>query len=140
MEEITLPIPRTSNDSITLTLKNGDQLFIVGPNGSGKSALMQRFALNHKFKWITAHRQTWFNTAKNNLTPEARQNSEANRQSYTSQSAARWTDSHSADDWSRILFDLEAKENAIDKSIAQHVRKPKYIGSGKNCCRIPITL
>ena len=122
MEEITLSIPRTSNGSITLTLKNGDQLFIVGPNGSGKSALMQRFALNHKFKWITAHRQTWFNTTKNNLTPEGRQNSEASRQSNTSQSAARWTDSHSADDWSRILFDLEAKENAIDKSIAQHVR------------------
>ena len=122
MSEIKLEIPRISNDPITLTLKNGDQLFIVGPNGSGKSALMQRFALNHKFKWITAHRRTWISSAKNNLTPERRQQSEANRQSYISDPASRWTDSHSENDWSAILFDLEAKENAIDKSIAQHVR------------------
>lgn len=122
MEEITLPIPRTSNDSITLTLKNGDQLFIVGPNGSGKSALMQRFALNHKFKWITAHRRTWISSAKNNLTPEGRQESESNRQYNISRPEARWTDSHSGGDWLSILFDLEAKKNAIDESIAQHVR------------------
>jgi ABC-type lipoprotein export system ATPase subunit len=122
MPEINLRIPRISSDPITLTLKNGDQLFIVGPNGSGKSALMQRFALNRKFKWITAHRRTWISSAKNNLTPDSRQKSETNRRSYISNPAARWTDSHSENDWSAILFDLEAKENAIDKSIAQHVR------------------
>ena len=124
MEEIKLGIPRTLNNPnpINLTLKNGEQLFIVGPNGSGKSALMQRFASNHNFKWITAHRQTWISSAKNNLRPEDRQSTETNRRSYTSKPAARWTDSHSAGDWSAILFDLEAKENAIDKSIAQHVR------------------
>ena len=138
MEEIKLEIPRISNDPITLTLKNGDQLFIVGPNGSGKSALMQRFALNHKFKWITAHRQTWFDTAKNNLTPERRQRSEADRQTYTSQPAARWTDSHSAGDWSRILFDLEAKENAIDKSIAQHVRNQNTLEAEKVAAESPL--
>ena len=48
MEEIQLKIPRISNDPLTLTLKNGDQLFIVGPNGSGKSVLMQRFAVNKR--------------------------------------------------------------------------------------------
>lgn len=121
MQEIKLEIPRISNDPITLTLKNGDQLFIVGPNGSGKSALMQRFASNHNFKWITAHRQTWISSAKNNLTPESRQQSERNRRSYTSQPEARWADSYSGNDWSAILFDLEDKENAIYKSIAQHI-------------------
>ena len=122
MEEINLPIPRITKDPITLTLKNGEQLFIVGPNGSGKSALVQQFASNHNFKWITAHRQTWISSAKNNLRPEDRQSTETHRRSYTSKPNARWTDSHSAGDWSAILFDLEAKENAIDKSIAQHVR------------------
>ena len=125
MEEIMLEIPRILNDTnpINLSIKNGDQLFIVGPNGSGKSALMQRFALNRKFKWITAHRQTWIDSAKNNLTPEGRQRSESNRQSNISQPQARWTDSYSGYDWSNILFDLEAQENAIEKSIAQHVRE-----------------
>ena len=122
MEEITLEIPRISNDPITLTLKKGDQLFIVGPNGSGKSALMQRFAVNPNFKWITAHRRTLISSEKNNLTLEGRQESETRRRNNISQYNARWVDSHSGDDWSRILFDLEAKENAIDKSIAQHVR------------------
>ena len=123
MEEIQLEIPRISNDPIILTLKNGDQLFIVGPNGSGKSALMQRFALNYKFKWITAHRQTWINSSKNNLTPEGRQDSEWTRRRNISKPDARWKDSYSGYDWSNILFDLEAKENAIEKSIAQHVRE-----------------
>ncbi|MYA72052.1 ATP-binding cassette domain-containing protein, partial [Candidatus Poribacteria bacterium] len=39
MPQIDESIPRISNHPINLTLKNGDQLFIVGPNGSGKSAL-----------------------------------------------------------------------------------------------------
>ena len=121
--EIKLEIPRTQDDQnpINLPLKNGDQLFIVGPNGSGKSALMQRFAQYHNVKWITAHRQTWISSARNNLTPESRQKSESNRQSNISRTA----DSYSEDDWLNILFDLEAKENAIEKSIAQHVRDGK---------------
>ena len=125
MEEIKLEIPRTLNDPnpINLHLKNRDILFIVGANGSGKSALMQQFASeNQKSKLITAHRQTWFSTAKNNLTPDSRQGIETNRLNYTSNLSARWTDSFSERDWSAILFDLDAKENAIDKSIAQHVR------------------
>ena len=123
MAEIQLEIPRISNNPITLTLKSGDQLFIVGPNGSGKSVLMQNFALKYRFKWITAHRQTWISSAKNNLTPERRQEYEQNRRHNISQPEARWTDSYSEYDWSNILFDLEAKENAIEKSIAQHVRE-----------------
>ena len=122
MQEIQLEIPRISKDPETLTLKSGDQLFIVGPNGSGKSALMQNFA-KLGFKWITAHRQTLISTAKNNLTPEGRQKSEDNRRSNISQYDARWRDSYSGNDWSNILFDLEDKENAIEKSIAQHVRE-----------------
>ena len=110
MDDIKLVIPRISKDSLEINLKKGDILFIVGPNGSGKSALMQRFALSRKFKWITAHRQTWISSAKNNLTLESRLSSETNRRSYTSKPEARWTDSHSKSDWSAILFDLEAKE------------------------------
>ena len=121
IEEIKLEIPRISKDPMTLILKNGDQLFIVGSNGSGKSALMQRFASNYGFKWITAHRRTWISSAKNDLTPERRKESERSRRSNISRTA----DSYSNYDWLNILFDLEAKENAIEKSIAQHVRDRK---------------
>ena len=126
IETINLEIPKIDDPNpINLPLKSGDQLFIVGPNGSGKSALMQRFASenrNSKFKWITAHRQMWIDTAKNNLTPDSRQGSETDRLTRTTQPNARWTDSHSRRDWPAILFDLDDKENAIDKSIAQLVR------------------
>lgn len=129
MEKIMLEIPRILNDPnpINLLLKNGDQLFIVGANGSGKSALMQNFALKYGFKWITAHRQTWISSAKNNLTPQSRQESERQRQSNIS----RTGDSYSENDWSNILFGLEAKENAIEKSIAQHVRDGKISAAKK---------
>ena len=120
MEKI-LEIPKRSNDPITLSLKNGDQVFIVGPNGSGKSALIQRFAVDPTFKWISAHRQTWISSARNNLTPDERLNTETNRRRDTSRPHARWTDSYSGRDWNSILFDLDAKENEIYKSIAEPV-------------------
>ena len=125
MKTVNLEIPKIDDPNpIKLTLKNGDQLFIVGPNGSGKSALMQRFALQdtNKFKWITAHRQTWFDSAKNNLTLDERQRSESQRLRSTSDPNARWWDLYKGRDWSTTLYDLDAKENAIDKAIAQHVR------------------
>ena len=58
---------------------------VVGANGSGKSALMQRFASenqNGKFKLITAHRQTWLSTERNNITLDRRQESENDRLLY----------------------------------------------------------
>ena len=50
MVDIKLPIPKIPDDPdpMELTVKNGDQLFIVGPNGSGKSALIQRFVTQNR--------------------------------------------------------------------------------------------
>ena len=129
MVERQLEIPRAMDDPdpVNLSLKSGDQLFIVGPNGSGKSALMQQFAPYRNFKWITAHRQTWISSARHDLTPERRQESERNRR----RNISRTADSYSENDWSNILFDLEAKENAIEKSIAQHVRDGKILEAKK---------
>ncbi len=141
METINLVIPKTDDPSPqNLTLKNGDQLFIVGPNGSGKSALMQHFASGNrdsKFMWITAHRQTSFNSAKNNLTFEQRQQSEANRLRYASDPRARYWDLQKKD-WSAILYDLDAKENTIDKSIAQLVRDQDTSKAEKRAAESPL--
>ena len=134
MVEIMLEIPRTPNhpNPIKLSLKNGDQLFIVGPNGSGKSALMQQFSQNHGGKWITAHRQTWISSARHDLTPEGRQRSGMNR------AISRTADNNSGVDWSHILYDLEAQENAIEKSIAQHVRDGKISEAEKIAAESPL--
>jgi ABC-type cobalamin/Fe3+-siderophores transport system ATPase subunit len=126
MEEIKLEIPRIPNDPnpINLTLKNGDQLFIVGPNGSGKSALIQRFVSQHpqnRVKRITAHRQTWFNSGSIDLTAANRQQYEQQYLSYDRSYEARWKDSNPGWNLSAVLFDLVAKENTRARAIARHV-------------------
>ena len=128
MEEINWVIPRISGDSITLTLKNGNPLFIVGPNGSGKSALIQRFVSvdsgnrgTDKIKRISAHRQTWFNSGSIDFTPENRQTYETNTLALNSRYEARWKEYNAGQSLSAILFDLVAKENARAHTIARHV-------------------
>ena len=125
MEEINWEIPRISDEPIQLTVRNSDRLFIVGANGSGKSSLIQLLveqARNEKIKRITAHRQTWFNSGSINYTPANRQRYETDTKRYVTSGEARWKDLRPGDDLSALLFDLVAKDNAINESIAQHIR------------------
>ena len=125
MEEINWEIPRISGDPIELTLKNSNPLFIVGPNGSGKSALIQRFVSENGddgVKWIAAHRQTWFDSANINFTPERRQRYDRDARNYNRSDEARWKDLRAGQDLSAIQFDLVGKENTINRSIAHYVR------------------
>lgn len=129
MEKIEWSIPRTSADPINITLKNGDLLFIVGANGSGKSALIQRFVSEHrgyKVKRVSAHRQTWFSSGSINLTPERREQYEMQKQDFEANYQARWRDDYPGQNSSALLFDLVAKENTINKSIAQYIRKQDF--------------
>lgn len=124
MEKIDWNIPRISKHPINLTLKNGDQLFIVGANGSGKSALIQRFVAEHPqngIKRITAHRQTWFNSGSIDLTPANRQQYAQQNFNYDRSYEARWKDSNPGWNLSAVLFDLVAKENTRARSIARYV-------------------
>ena len=128
MEEIKWEIPSTLGNLIELTLKNDNPLFIVGPNGSGKSALIQRFVRensrngNDRVKWIAAHRQTWFDSERINLTPERRQRYERDTRNYNVSNEARWKDLRAGQDLYAIQFDLIGKENTINKSIVRYVR------------------
>ena len=126
MREINWEVPRIPDDPnpIKLTLKNGDQLFIVGANGSGKSALIQQFVSqnrSNKIKWIAAHRQTWFNSGSIDLTPASRQRYAANTQDYNRNNESRWKDPNASQNLSATLFDLVAKENIRARAIARHV-------------------
>ena len=126
MPQIDCSIPRISNHPINLTLKNGDQLFIVGPNGSGKSALIQHFFANlhpNRVKWIPAHRQLWSESGRLDLTPASRQEYEAQMSSHNRSLQARYKDDnvYQRKTVSAILFDLVNKENTRARSIAYHV-------------------
>ncbi len=128
MEEINWEIPKIPDDPdpIKLPVRNGDRLFIVGANGSGKSALIQRFVMensrnSNKVKWITAHRQTWFDSGGTDFTPERRHQHEEQTLGYYLTNAARWRDLRSQEDLSAILFDLVAKENSRARAITRFV-------------------
>ena len=124
MEEINWVIPKISGDLITLTLKNGNPLFIVGPNGSGKSILIHRFILEHsnkKIRWIAAHRQTWFDSGGINITPQQRHQYEENTPDYYRIDDARSKDHRPQQDLSAILFDLVAKQNSRARAITRFV-------------------
>ena len=142
MEEIKLEIPRIPNDPnpIKLTLKNGDQLFVVGANGSGKSALIQRFVSKYpqnRVKRITAHRQTWFNSGSIDLTPANRQQYEQQNLNYDRRYEARWKDSNPGWNLSAVLFDLVAKENTRARAIARHVDNQDHKEAKKISAKSP---
>ena len=126
MEKIEWKIPKKSNDpddSIELSLNNGDQLFIVGPNGSGKSALMHHLdskAKTNRIKRITAHRQTALRSGNINLTPEKRERFREDSLNYNKQDSSRYLDRFSSEEQSAILYDLDHKFNAINEDIANH--------------------
>lgn len=130
MREIALEIPTTPGDPepLRLTAKSGFQLFIVGPNGSGKSALLQLFVNqicrdggHEKIKWLTAHRQTWFDSGGTEFTPQVRQEYEVGTQNNHRTNEARWKDLGTHDNLSAIIFDLFAGENSRAREIALHV-------------------
>ena len=118
MEQINLEIPRISDSSLPITLKKGDQLFIVGANGSGKSALIQHFASGHpheQVKRITAHRQIWFQSGIVDVTPAQYESYKRGRPNTSKE--GRWVDFESKTDLSAALYGLFDKENSQAREI-----------------------
>ena len=128
MEKIEWKIPKKSNDpddSIELSVNNGDQLFIVGPNGSGKSVLIQYLVSNtetDKIKRITAQRQTSLRPGNIDYTPAQRKKFDRNYLNYNRNDASRYLDQYSSEEQSAILYDLDNKYNTINEDIANDVR------------------
>ena len=117
MEQINLEIPRGPGDSLQITLKKGDQLFIVGANGSGKSALIQHFARHphEQVKRITAHRQIWFQSGVVEITHAEYESYKRGRPN--TNEAGRWVDLGSQTDLSAALYGLFDKENSQAREI-----------------------
>ena len=121
-------IPQVSGESLQITLKANDRLFIVGANGSGKSALIQHLVSSNrggKIKRISAHRQTWFLSGSLDFTPQQRKEFGENSTHYEREDRSRWRDDYARQRQSAVLFDLVAKENTRAHLITRHV------GSGK---------
>ena len=140
MGNIDWTVPTISDDSIKLSLKSGDQLFIVGRNGSGKSALIQQLVLvigTNKIKRISAHRQTWLSSGTINLTAAQRKEFEESNLNYTRSYESRYGDRYGERGLSAILFDLDDKYNIINESIAQNVRQQNMAKAKKTAIESP---
>ena len=116
-----LKIPKIDGEELSLTLENGDRLFVVGANGSGKSALFQRWVSSDRegeISRISAHRQTWFLSEGIALTPvERREFSEYNK-NFEQRGDAQWKDYNAKQKQSSVLFDLVERENSRARRIA----------------------
>ena len=113
-------IPLTSGEELPIGLEVNCPLFIVGPNGSGKSALIQHAVTSFgagNVRRISAHRQTWLQSATINLTPQSRRQFGQNLKAHDTNPEYRWKEWSSEEQVSSVLFDLTAKENDLARRI-----------------------
>ena len=120
-------VPKISKQSLSISIKNGDCLFLIGANGSGKSALIQHFVSSHsqdKIKRITAHRQTAFDSERPTFTYADRHQFDQQIRNWDIRSDARWKEDHQFGQQKQlaILFDFIASENAHARSVRDLVR------------------
>ena len=119
-----LDIPKTGGKQLSLTLEDGEQLFVVGANGSGKSALFQYWmssASEGKIRRISAHRQAWFKSGDIDLTPAARRQFDKDNRSRERWGDALWKDYNAGLKQSSVLFDLVELHNIRNENVTLRV-------------------
>jgi ABC-type cobalamin/Fe3+-siderophores transport system ATPase subunit len=122
-----LSIPRLDGQALDLKVGAGDVILLLGANGTGKSSLMHNFygAHHSNARRITAHRQTWFDSAGISLSPESRRASESNIRKYDRGPEARWREYDPSSRASIAIYDLVDAENVQAREIADAVRRDK---------------
>lgn len=117
-------VPAAGDASFQIELNAGEILFVLGANGTGKSSLMQRLNKNHQkdTRWISAHRQSWFQSASINLSPHEKRQTEQNISSYNLQSHARWKDEYAGARANIAIYELIEAENVDARAIAKAAR------------------
>ena len=119
-----LTIPKTSGDTLPVSIEVGQQLYVVGANGAGKSALLQYWITSiggTPVKRIAAHRQTWFESGNLDFTARSRREFESHFMNWDREVNARWMEHSPAQRQSAVLFDLVAKDNTRYRTIGQYI-------------------
>ena len=99
----------TGTEPIVVRLSEGQNaLFVLGVNGSGKSALLLKLYQQHQAtaRKVAAHRQTWFQSGRLDLTSMRFQQDSVNIQASDSDPASRYRDRYSSARPNRALFAL----------------------------------
>ncbi len=107
-----------------MALEAGEILFILGANGTGKSSLIQRLNKSHAkdTRWISAHRQNWFDAESISLSPQQKRQTEQNIRAYDARSDSRWKDHAAAQRADIAVYELVEAENVDARAIAKAVR------------------
>ena len=125
-------IPTTSESPLHVSLELGNPFFIIGANGSGKSALVHHFVLTHqdlepKPRWLSAHRQTWLDSASVDITAQSRRNLEANTLQQDIRPEARRQDTYAAQKQHAVLYDLVEADNDFNRKMVEEFRESEDI-------------
>lgn len=135
-----LSIPRETYPNFKLSLSPGQQVFIVGPNGAGKSALIHCIDSGtggQQSVRIAAHRQTWLQSSRVDMTAESRENARINRSAERQDINSIWNDRRARERLSSLLFDLVSNENLRARSIASFVDKSELAKSKTHSLESP---
>ena len=111
-------------EPLEIELLAGHSLFVLGANGSGKSSLMHRFNSNRvaPTRWISAHRQTWFESGIVNITPYNKDTLERQFQDQEQSLDARWRDFRGGRQTQIALHNLMQQINAQSREVVKQLR------------------
>jgi len=119
-----LNIPKIGATTLDVSLEVGQTLFVLGANGTGKSSLMQRLNRNHSnsARWISAHRQSWFESESISLSPQQKRQTETSIRDTDVHPTSRWMDHHAAQRANITIYELIEAENVAARAIAKAAR------------------
>ena len=120
--DITIP---TGTTSIVVSLSEAQNaLFVLGANGKGKSALLTMLGLHHHqlAQKVAAHRQTWFNSGRLNLTSEAYQQNAQHIKNADRQTASRYKGNYVSTRPDRALFSLLRETRRIEHEVTTRLK------------------
>lgn len=152
-----LSIPTVGGQPLVFNLQKGEVLFVLGANGTGKSGLMQRLNRDHheNSRWISAHRQSWFESDSISISPQQKKSAEHNIRNQDREAEARWKDYNASARPNIAIYELVEAANADARAIERAVRQEdtalvqrlkiqdpplKVINELLRCSNLPITL
>src|SRR5436190_14830150 len=114
-------VPRVGAEPLQFALNIGETLFVLGANGTGKSSLMQRLNRVHgaNTRWVSAHRQNWFDSDSINLSPQSKREHEQHIRSYDFNEHARWRDQYASQRTNISIYELVEAENVDARASAK---------------------
>lgn len=100
-------------------------LFVLGRNGSGKSALLASLHLHDRqqVRRVTAHRQTWFQSGRPDLTSSRYRRNQENIANSDRQPKSRYADDYSSQKPGQALYALLLEDRRRVSEIARRYEK-----------------